>query len=62
LTDFIAPSPGKLQLIYTPADGGEKTTMNVCNFKGKGVAMAMYNTDEVNKICCTIQLHTDHYL
>lgn len=45
-TDFIAPGPGKLQLIYTPADGSEATTMNVYDFKGKGVAMAMYNTDE----------------
>jgi isocitrate dehydrogenase len=50
-TDFIAPGLGKLQLVYTPADGSEKTTMNVYNFKGRGVAMAMYNTDEVNEIC-----------
>ena len=45
-TDFIAPGPGKLQLIFSPADGSEKTTMNVYDFKGKGVAMSMYNTDE----------------
>jgi isocitrate dehydrogenase len=45
-TDFIAPGPGKLQLVYTPEGGGEKTTMDVYDFKGKGVAMAMYNTDE----------------
>ncbi|KAG8988891.1 Isocitrate dehydrogenase [NADP], mitochondrial precursor (Oxalosuccinate decarboxylase) [Tulasnella sp. JGI-2019a] len=45
-TDFIAPGPGKLQLIFTPEGGGEKTTMNVYDFKGRGVAMAMYNTDE----------------
>jgi len=45
-TDFVAPGPGKLQLVYTPEGGGEKTTMNVYDFKGKGVAMAMYNTDE----------------
>jgi isocitrate dehydrogenase len=50
-TDFIAPGLGKLQLVYTPADGSEKTTMNVYDFKGRGVAMAMYNTDEVNEIC-----------
>jgi len=42
----VAPGPGKLQLVYTPADGGEKTTLNVYDFKDKGVAMAMYNTDE----------------
>jgi isocitrate dehydrogenase len=45
-TDFVAPGPGKLQMVYTPADGGEKTVMNVYDFKGKGVAMSMYNTDE----------------
>ncbi|KII91645.1 hypothetical protein PLICRDRAFT_156911 [Plicaturopsis crispa FD-325 SS-3] len=45
-TDFIAPGPGKLQLVYTPTDGGVKTTLDVYTFKGKGVAMSMYNTDE----------------
>lgn len=45
-TDFISPGPGKLQLVYTPADGGAPTTLDVYDFKGKGVAMAMYNTDE----------------
>ena len=46
-TDFVAPGPGKLQLVYTPQDGGEKTTLDVYDFKGPGVAMSMYNTDEV---------------
>lgn len=45
-TDFLAPGPGKLQLVYTPASGGAPTTLDVYDFKGKGVAMAMYNTDE----------------
>ncbi|PVF93943.1 putative isocitrate dehydrogenase [NADP] precursor [Serendipita vermifera] len=45
-TDFLAPGPGKLQLIFTPKDGGKPTTMEVYDFKGSGVAMAMYNTDE----------------
>ncbi|KAF9448431.1 isocitrate dehydrogenase [Macrolepiota fuliginosa MF-IS2] len=45
-TDFVAPGPGKLQLVYTPTDGGAPTTMNVYDFKGPGVAMSMYNTDE----------------
>jgi len=45
-TDFIAPGPGKLQLVYTPADGGKPTSLDVYDFKGKGVAMSMYNTDE----------------
>jgi len=45
-TDFVAPGPGKLQLVYTPRDGSTPTTMDVYDFKGKGVAMSMYNTDE----------------
>ena len=45
-TDFVAPGPGKLELVYKPEGGGEPVVMNVYDFKGKGVAMAMYNTDE----------------
>ncbi|KAK0469335.1 uncharacterized protein EV420DRAFT_1493868 [Desarmillaria tabescens] len=45
-TDFVAPGPGKLQLVYTPTDGSPATTLNVYDFKGPGVAMSMYNTDE----------------
>ncbi|KAG6819929.1 hypothetical protein H0H93_007328 [Arthromyces matolae] len=45
-TDFVAPGPGKLQLVYTPKDGSAPTTLEVYDFKGKGVAMSMYNTDE----------------
>ncbi|TBU57607.1 isocitrate dehydrogenase NADP-dependent [Dichomitus squalens] len=45
-SDFLAPGPGKLELVYTPADGGKPTSINVYDFKGAGVALAMYNTDE----------------
>ncbi|GMF65119.1 unnamed protein product [Phytophthora lilii] len=45
-TDFIAPGPGKFEVVYTPADGSEKTTLEVYDFKGPGVGLAMYNTDE----------------
>ena len=45
-TDFVAPGPGKLELVYKPEGGSEPVVMNVYDFKGKGVAMAMYNTDE----------------
>jgi hypothetical protein len=47
-TDFVAPGPGKLQLVYTPQGGGDPTVMDVYDFKGKGVALSMYNTDEVH--------------
>lgn len=39
--DFVAPGPGKLQLVYKPADGSLATTMDVYDFKGEGVAMSM---------------------
>ncbi|KAF8707370.1 isocitrate and isopropylmalate dehydrogenases family, partial [Rhizoctonia solani] len=45
-TDFIAPGPGKLELTYTPRDGGKPTTLNVYDFESPGIALAMYNTDE----------------
>ena len=45
-TDFLATGPGKLQLVFTP-QGGDPITSDVYDFKGKGVALAMYNTDDV---------------
>jgi len=45
-TDLVVPAPGKLQLVYTPTDGSKPTTYDVYDFKGKGVAMSMYNTDD----------------
>ncbi|KAJ3566792.1 hypothetical protein NP233_g6779 [Leucocoprinus birnbaumii] len=45
-TDYVVPGPGKLQLVYTPTDGTAPTSLNVYDFKGPGVAMSMYNTDD----------------
>ncbi|KAJ3490026.1 hypothetical protein NLI96_g1713 [Meripilus lineatus] len=45
-TDLVVPGPGKLQLVYTPEDGGAPISLDVFDFKGKGVAMSMYNTDD----------------
>lgn len=42
-TDYKVPGPGKLQLVYTPKDGGEATTLDVYDFQESGVAMSMYN-------------------
>jgi hypothetical protein len=47
-TDLITPGPGKLQLIFTPEGGGKQEVMNLYDFKGKGVAMSIYNTDKVS--------------
>ncbi|KAH9051163.1 isocitrate dehydrogenase, partial [Lactarius deliciosus] len=37
--DFVAPGPGKLQLVYTPQGGGEPTTLSVYDFKVKGLPL-----------------------
>jgi isocitrate dehydrogenase len=44
-TDFVTKGPGKLTLTFEGANG-EKIQKEVYNFKGDGVALAMYNTDE----------------
>ena len=51
-----------MQLVFTPADGAEKTVMDVYDFKGKGVAMSMYNTDEVLVSWRFVSIVTDVYL
>jgi isocitrate dehydrogenase len=45
-TDIVIPSAGKLELVYTPTDGSEAKTLEVYDYKGPGVGLAMYNTDE----------------
>lgn len=45
-TDIVVKQPGKLKLVFEPADGSEVKTWEVFQFKGAGVGMAMYNTDE----------------
>lgn len=44
-TDKVIKGNGKLTMSFTN-EAGETTTWEVYNFKGDGVAMSMYNTDE----------------
>jgi isocitrate dehydrogenase len=44
-TDFVVNKPGKLTMTFTP-EGGEEQVHEVYEFKGPGVALGMYNTDE----------------
>lgn len=44
-TDFVVPGKGKLTITFTP-ESGETIQHEVFEFKGNGVALAMYNTDE----------------
>ena len=45
-TDTVIKGKGKLTMTFTPEDGGEPQIFEVFNFKGDGVALSMYNTDE----------------
>lgn len=44
-TDFVTKGKGKLTITFE-GENGEKISHEVFNFKGDGVALAMYNTDE----------------
>jgi isocitrate dehydrogenase len=45
-TDLKIPGAGTLTLTYTPKDGSEPLEIEVYDFPGSGVALAMYNLDE----------------
>ena len=44
-TDLVVPGEGTLTLTFTPADGGEPIELEVYDFPGPGIALAMYNLD-----------------
>jgi isocitrate dehydrogenase len=45
-TDLVVPGEGKLTLTFTPKDGSEPIELDVYDFPGGGIAMAMYNLDK----------------
>ncbi|KAJ4831494.1 hypothetical protein Tsubulata_004725 [Turnera subulata] len=45
-TDLIVKGPGKLKLVFVPEDGVSSEELDVYDFKGPGIALAMYNVDE----------------
>jgi isocitrate dehydrogenase len=45
-TDLVVPGEGTLTLTYTPRDGSEPVELEVYDFPGGGISMAMYNLDE----------------
>jgi isocitrate dehydrogenase len=45
-TDMVIDRPGKLTLTFAPHDGSEAREVEVFDFPGGGVALAMYNLDE----------------
>ncbi len=45
-TDLVIPGAGTLTMTYTPKNGDEPIELDVYDFPGGGVAMAMYNLDD----------------
>ncbi len=45
-TDVVIKGKGKLTMTFVPEDGSAPQNFEIFNFKGDGVAMGMYNTDE----------------
>jgi len=45
-TDLVVPGEGKLTLTFTPKDGSQRIELDVYDFPGGGIAMAMYNLDD----------------
>ncbi len=70
-TDIVIPGTGKVELVYTPSNGGEATKYTVYEFKdGGGVTMGMFNTDKVcfatkkcyrNDFMSTVFISLEHY-
>ena len=44
-TDFVVGGAGKLELVFTPSSGSE-VRYTVHEYKGPGIALGMFNTDE----------------
>ena len=45
-TDLVVGGEGSLTLTFTPKDGSEPIELDVYDFPGGGIAMAMYNLDD----------------
>src|SRR4051794_9074423 len=45
-TDMVVPGEGTLTLTYTPQDGSQPVELDVYDFPGPGIALAMYNLDD----------------
>lgn len=45
--DLVITKPGRLALKFSPADGSAATEVEIFQYKAGGVALGMFNTDEV---------------
>ena len=53
--DTKIPAPGKVYLVYEPADGSEETRWEIHDFKGPGVALGIHNTARQHRRVCAGQ-------
>ncbi len=44
-TELVVDAPGTAELVFAPANGGEKKVLKIHDFKGRGVVMGMHNTE-----------------
>ncbi len=44
--EIVIEQPGKVELVYTPRNGGEPVRLLINDFQGGGVSMGMFNTDK----------------
>ncbi len=45
-TEYVVPGAGTAELVFTPANGGEKKTLTIHRFEGPGVVMGTHNTEK----------------
>ena len=45
-TEYVVPGAGTAEIVFTPADGGEKKSLLIHRFDGPGVVMGMHNTEK----------------
>jgi len=44
--EILVPGPGKGELVYTPATGGDPIRLTIQEFKGPGILQGIHNTDK----------------
>ena len=45
-TEFAVPAAGKLEIVFTPRDGGKQISVPVFDFPGPGIAQVNHNLDQ----------------
>jgi isocitrate dehydrogenase len=44
--EMAVPGPGKVELVYTPREGGAERRITVANMEGSGIVQGMHNLDD----------------